>query len=71
MTCSKKLINANTMSFSRVLIFDVLVGKTFINTFVMVMGEMLEFCMWYGGFVKCVILGLCVQRDLHASSLRQ
>jgi hypothetical protein len=51
-------------------IFNVLVGKTFINTFVKVMGEMLEFCMWYGCFVKCVVLSLCIQSNLHAN-LRQ
>jgi hypothetical protein len=47
------------------LFFDVLVGKTFFNTFVKIMGKC---CMWYGGFVKCVVLGLLrVQRNLNAN----
>jgi hypothetical protein len=44
------------------LIFVVLVGKNFFNAFV----KMLEFCLWYGGFDKCVTLCLLlVQRNLH------
>jgi hypothetical protein len=32
-------------------------------------GKMLEFCMWYGDFDKCVVLCLLhVQRNLHAIS---
>jgi hypothetical protein len=38
---------------------DVFIGKNFSNTPVNVMGEMLEFCMWYG-FVRCVVLDLFV-----------